>query len=75
MACPLLMRSRMRPVTCSPSDVASLTFYETAGPPKVTLAAGVFRRGEGVASRGHDERRVQRAQRFYTGTHEGSEQA
>jgi len=54
----------------SVSGVESLTFYETPAPAMVTVPAGIFIMGDGVASCGTDQRQVTLTHDFYLGQHE-----
>jgi len=56
------------------SGVDSLTFYETLAPPMVTVPAGVFTMGDGVAYCGGDQRQVTLTRSFYLGQHEVTNQ-
>ena len=56
------------------ADVNSITFYETLAPPMVTVPAGVFTMGDGVAYCGTDQRQVTLTHDFCLGQHEVTNQ-
>ena len=56
------------------SEIDSLTFSDVFAPPMVTVPAGVFIMGDGVAYCGVDEREVTLTQDFHLGQHEVTNQ-
>ncbi|MBP6875734.1 MAG: SUMF1/EgtB/PvdO family nonheme iron enzyme [Candidatus Eisenbacteria bacterium] len=56
------------------SNTDSLTFYERLVPPMVTVPAGVFTMGDGVAYCGTQEHEVTLTRAFYLGQHEVTNQ-
>jgi len=56
------------------AEIDSVTFCETLAPPMVTVPAGVFVMGDGVAYCGIQEREVTLTRGFYLGQHEVTNQ-